>query len=146
MFEPAPPRPHLLEMGVCADVYAPVLTSGSGVVCVETRHMQAVLKVQINNGPQRCTRYRANDASGALSSGPATQSETTNAADSSQTASVEGHCLSPLSFHHNVLAAALANKLARIAATHGCALPAHGPPLSKNWPTTGAGWTIGLMR
>jgi len=48
MFEPAPPRPHLLEIGVCADVYAPVLTSGSGVVCVETRHMQAVLKVQIN--------------------------------------------------------------------------------------------------
>src|SRR5215471_14646652 len=48
MFEPAPPRPHLLEIGVCADVYAPVLTSGSGVICVETRHMQAVLKVQIN--------------------------------------------------------------------------------------------------
>src|SRR5215468_11103153 len=48
MFEPAPPRPHLLEIGVCADVYAPVLTSGSGVICVETRHMQAVLKAQIN--------------------------------------------------------------------------------------------------
>jgi transposase len=39
------------------------------------------------DGPQRCTRYRANDASGASPSGAckhATQSETTNAADPSQ--------------------------------------------------------------
>jgi hypothetical protein len=49
--------------GVLAEAELPV-------VCVETRHMQAVLKTQINNdGPQRCTRYRANDASGALPSG-----------------------------------------------------------------------------
>jgi len=44
------------------------------VVCVETRHMQAVLKAQINKTDRNdATRYRANDASG----GPvhATQSE-----------------------------------------------------------------------
>ncbi len=46
------------------------------------------------DGPQRCTRHRTNDASGALPSGAckdAAQSETANAADPSQAASVEGH-------------------------------------------------------
>src|SRR6478736_4330678 len=62
------------------------------VVCVETRHVQAVLKAQI--GPQRCARHRADDAGGALPSGAcedATQSETADAADPSQAAAIEGH-------------------------------------------------------
>ncbi len=36
------------------------------VICVETRRIRAVLKAQINKaGPQRCPRYRADDAGGA---------------------------------------------------------------------------------
>ena len=64
------------------------------VVCVETRHMQAVLKAQINKTDRnRCARHRADDAGRALSSGAcedATQSETADAANSSQVAAVEG--------------------------------------------------------
>ena len=65
------------------------------VVCVETRHMQAVLKAQINKTDRNDARGIAQMMRvGALPSGAckdATQSETTNAADPSQTASVEGH-------------------------------------------------------
>ena len=40
------------------------------VVCVETRHMQAVLKaLDQQDRPQRCARHRADDAGGALPSG-----------------------------------------------------------------------------
>ena len=64
------------------------------VVCVETRHMQAVLKAQDQQDrPQRCTRHRADDAGGALPSGPCedvTQSEAADASDPSQTVAVEG--------------------------------------------------------
>jgi hypothetical protein len=62
------------------------------LVCVETRHMQALLKAQIR--PQRCTRHRADDAGGALPSGACedvAQSETADAADPSQAAAVEGY-------------------------------------------------------
>src|SRR5215475_6215078 len=44
-------------------------------------------------GPQRCARHRADDAGGALSSGACkddTESETADAADTSQAATVEG--------------------------------------------------------
>ena len=61
------------------------------VICVETRHMQAVLNQQ--DGPQRCARHSADDAGGALSSGACeddTQSETADAADPSQAAAVQG--------------------------------------------------------
>jgi len=57
------------------------------VICVETRHMRAVLKAQINKTDR-------NDAGGSLSSGACedvTQSETAHVADPSQAASVEGH-------------------------------------------------------
>ena len=37
------------------------------MVCVETRHMQAVLRARINKtGPQRCARHGADDAGGDL--------------------------------------------------------------------------------
>jgi transposase len=40
------------------------------VICVETRHMRAVLKAQINKTDrQRCPRHRADDAGGTLSPG-----------------------------------------------------------------------------
>src|SRR5271168_3138770 len=58
------------------------------VVCVETRHMQAVLKAQINKTDR-------NDARGTLPPGAckdAMQSETADAADPSQTAAVKGDC------------------------------------------------------
>ena len=65
------------------------------VVCVETRHMQAVLKAQNQqDGPQRCARHRPDDTGGTLPSGAcedAPQSETTDAADPSQAIAVEGH-------------------------------------------------------
>ena len=65
------------------------------VVCVETRHMQGGAEgADQQDGPQRCTRHRADDAGGALPSGAcedATQSEAADAADPSQAAAVEGH-------------------------------------------------------
>jgi transposase len=39
------------------------------VICVETRHMQAVLKAQINKTNRNDARHRADDAGGALSPG-----------------------------------------------------------------------------
>ena len=66
------------------------------VVCVETRHMQAVLKAQINKTDRNDARGIAiDDAGGTLSPGPcedATQSETTDAADPPQASAVEGDC------------------------------------------------------
>ena len=85
-----------LEAGPLSQwLYSVLAEAGLPVICVETRHMRAVLKAQINNGPQRCARHSADDAGGALSSGACedvTQSETANAADPSQAAAVEGHC------------------------------------------------------
>jgi hypothetical protein len=55
------------------------------VVCVETRHMQAVPKAQINK-TDRCPRHRTDDAGRALSPGAcedAPQSETAHVVDSS---------------------------------------------------------------
>jgi len=56
------------------------------VICVETRHMRAVL--------QRRARHRADDAGGALSPGAcedAPQSDAAHAADPPQAAAGEGH-------------------------------------------------------
>ena len=65
------------------------------VICVETRHMQAVLKAQINKTDRNDARGIApDDTGGALPFGAcedATQSETADAADPSQAIAVEGH-------------------------------------------------------
>ena len=65
------------------------------VVCVETRHMQAVLKAQINKTDRSDARGIAQMMrGGALPPGAcedAAQPETTDDADPSQVASVEGH-------------------------------------------------------
>ena len=66
------------------------------VICVETRHMRAVLKAQINKTDRNDARgIRADDASGTLSPGAcedAPQSEAANATHPSQAAAGEGHC------------------------------------------------------
>src|SRR5689334_24641582 len=99
-----------LEAGPLSQwLFSGLAEAGLPVVCVETRHMQAVLKAQINKTDrndargrhrERSTRYftqlrhRANDAGGALPPGAcedAPQPETANAADPSQAIAVEGH-------------------------------------------------------
>src|SRR6476619_7337925 len=66
------------------------------VICVETRHMQAVLKAQINKTDRNDARGIAQmDAGRTLSSGACedvTQSETADAADPSQASAVQGDC------------------------------------------------------
>ena len=64
------------------------------VICVETRHMRAVLKAQINKTDRNDARGIAQMMRGALPSGACedvTQSETADAADPSHTAAVKGH-------------------------------------------------------
>jgi hypothetical protein len=86
-----------LEAGPLSQwLFSALAEAGLPVVCVETRHMQAVLKAQINKtDPQRCARHRPDDTGGTLSPGAcedAPQSETANAADPSQASAVEGDC------------------------------------------------------
>src|SRR6516225_1407985 len=62
------------------------------VICVETRHMRAVLKAQINKTDRNVARHRADDAGGALSPcacEDAAQSEAANATDPPQAAAGE---------------------------------------------------------
>jgi len=83
-----------LEAGPLSQwLYSALAEAELPVICVETRHMRAVLKAQINKTDR-------NDARGiaqmmrALSPGSCedvTQSETTHAADPSQAAAGEGH-------------------------------------------------------
>jgi len=65
------------------------------VICVETRHMRAVLKAQINKTDRNDARGIAQMMrGGALSPGACedvAQPETSDAADPSQAAAVEGH-------------------------------------------------------
>ena len=72
-----------LEAGPLSQwLFSALAEAGLPVICVETRHMQAVLKAQINKTDR-------DDAGGALSSGACeddTQSETADAADTSQAA------------------------------------------------------------
>ncbi len=83
-----------LEAGPLSQwLFSALAEAGLPVICVETRHMRTVLKAQIN-GPQGRARYSTDDAGRALSSGTCediTQSETANATEPSQAASVEGH-------------------------------------------------------
>src|SRR5262249_38899489 len=84
-----------LEAGPLSQwLYSLLAEAGLPVICVETRHMRAVLKAQINKTDRICARHSTDDAGGALSSGAredVTQSEASNAPDPSQAASVEGH-------------------------------------------------------
>jgi transposase len=63
-------------------------------LCRDAAHEGGVEGADQQDRPQRCARHRANDASGALSSGACedvTQPENTHAADPSQAAAVEDH-------------------------------------------------------
>ncbi len=66
------------------------------VICVETRHMRAVLKAQINKTDRNDARGIAQrDAGGALPAGArkdAAQPEAADAADPPQAFAVESHC------------------------------------------------------
>src|SRR5262250_42629 len=52
-----------LEAGPLSQwLFSALAEGGLPVICVETRHMQAVLQAQINKtGPQRCARHSADD-------------------------------------------------------------------------------------
>jgi hypothetical protein len=84
-----------LEAGPLSQwLFSALAEAGLPVICVETRHMRAVLKAQINKTDRKDARYSTDDAGRALSSGTCediTQSETANATEPSQAASVEGH-------------------------------------------------------
>src|SRR6187431_319377 len=83
-----------LEAGPLSQwLFSALVEAGLPVICVETRHMRAVLKAQINKRPQRCAWYGTDDAGWSVPSGAcedAAQSETADATDPSQAAAVEG--------------------------------------------------------
>ena len=84
-----------LEAGPLSQwLYSALAEAGLPVICVETRHMQAVLKAQINKTDRNDARGIAQMIRGrALPSGAcedAAQSEAADAANPSQAAAVEG--------------------------------------------------------
>ena len=80
-----------LEAGPLSQWWLSALAeAGLPAICVETRHMQAVLNAQTR---RTATWHRPDDAGGALPSGACediTQSKTADAADPSPAAAVEG--------------------------------------------------------
>ena len=85
-----------LEAGPLSQwLFSALAEAGLPVICVETRHMRAVLKAQINKTDRNdARRDGADDAGGALSSRACediAQPETANAADPSPVAAVQGH-------------------------------------------------------
>ena len=85
-----------LEAGPLSQwLYGALAEAGLPVICVETRHMRAVLKAQINKTDRKRSWHSADDASGTLSTGPCedvAQSEAADAFDPSQACAIEGHC------------------------------------------------------
>jgi transposase len=84
-----------LEAGPLSQwLYSALAEAGLPVICVETRHMRAVLKAQINKTDRNDARGIAQMMRvGALPSSACedvTQSETADAVDASQAAAVEG--------------------------------------------------------
>src|SRR5437764_5530629 len=66
----------------------------AGDLCRDPAHAGGVAGADQQDRPQRCARHGADDACRTLSAGAcedATQSETANAADPSQTVAVQGH-------------------------------------------------------
>ena len=84
-----------LEAGPLSQwLFSALAEAGLPVICVETRHMRAVLKAQINKTDRNDARGIAQMIRGALSPGAcedAAQSEAADAADPSQAVAVEGH-------------------------------------------------------
>src|SRR5947199_8516861 len=84
-----------LEAGPLSQwLFSVLAEAGLPVICVETRHMQAVLKAQINKTDRNDARGIARMMRWALSSRACedvAQPETADVADPSQAAAVEGH-------------------------------------------------------
>jgi transposase len=86
-----------LEAGPLSQwLYSVLAEAGLPVICVETQHMRAVLKAQINKTDRNDARGIAqnDDAAGTLSTGACedvAQPEASDAHDPSQATSVEGH-------------------------------------------------------
>ena len=84
-----------LEAGPLSQwLFGALAEAGLPVICVETRHMRAVLKAQINKMDRNDARGMAQMMRVGLLAGACedvTQSETANAADPSQAAAVEGY-------------------------------------------------------
>src|SRR6516164_1072890 len=84
-----------LEAGPLSQcLYSVLAEAGLPVICVETRHMRAMLKAQINKTDRNDARGIAQMTGGTLSCGACedvTQPEASGAADPSQAASVEDH-------------------------------------------------------
>jgi len=85
-----------LEAGPLSQwLFSALADAGLPMICVETRHMRAALKAQINKTDRNGPRHRPDDPSGALPSGAredAAQSEAAHAADPPPTVAVEGYC------------------------------------------------------
>ena len=83
-----------LEAGPLSQwLFSAFAEAGLPVICVETRHMRAVLKADQQDRPQRCPRDGTDDAGWALPPGACedvTQPETADVADTSQAAAVQG--------------------------------------------------------
>src|SRR5580765_8896316 len=83
-----------LEAGPLSQwLFSALAEAGLPVICVETRHMRAVLKAQINKTDRNDARGIAQMMRAGLSPGvceDAAQSETSDAADPLQAAAVEG--------------------------------------------------------
>ena len=85
-----------LEAGPLSQwLFSALAEAGLPVICVETRHMRAVLQAQINKTDRNDARGMAQMMRGGTLSPSACQDagqpETKNAADPSQTTAVEGH-------------------------------------------------------
>ena len=85
-----------LEAGPLSQwLFSALVEAGLPVICVETRHMRAVLKAQINKTDRNDARGMAQMMRvGAVPSGACedvTQPETADAADPSPVAAVQGH-------------------------------------------------------
>ena len=86
-----------LEAGPLSQwLYSALAEAELPVICVETRHMRAVLKAQINKTDRNDARGIAQMMRAGLYSSGArediTQPETADASDPPQAAAVEGHC------------------------------------------------------
>ena len=84
-----------LEAGPLSQwLFSVLAEAGLPVICVETRHMRAVLKAQINKTDRNDARGIAQMMGGTISSGTCedvTQSEAAHAADPPQAPAVESH-------------------------------------------------------
>jgi transposase len=79
-----------LEAGPLSQwLFSALAEAGLPVICVETRHMQAVLKAQINKTDRNDARGIAQMMRAGVCEDD-TQSETADAADTSQAATIEG--------------------------------------------------------